>query len=372
MADLVRVLTGILLNYLLPGPNFDLGGMIVILIASLFALGGAALAFLGHTFAAIALLFIALIIIAIVLVVFVNLIFKLVTRYVIFILLTVFAPLFFLIGALPGAEGVIFTWFRRAAAALIAIPATAFVLKLSFLIGLWPYLQYARNATGTEFPHLPVPWIVPNPVHTMLEWAALGPIVGLGLYFFATKVPDIVDEMFGNRPLAPRAGIGPGAIIGAPYKAFRAAGDAARSWQSTRTAREGIGRVLRGAGWEPTEKVTEIAGTPINRGGRIGVGRPGPTAIPSEGVWNPEREQEPYDKGVVVERTTPKPGIRAGLARTVVKTAGRLVGERPPPTRTTIVPPEEIAERKRRAEEAKARRVARRESKPGPDELNNL
>ena len=124
-------------------------------------------------------------------------------------------------------EGIIFTWFKRAAAALIAIPATALFVHLAFIIGF--------SSFGPGAQPLPMPWIVPGFINGVLQWTILGPAVGIGLFFFATKVPDIVDEMFQIRP-APRGGIGPGAIVAGPAGLMMGAGRAMRST-------EGLGRM---------------------------------------------------------------------------------------------------------------------------------
>jgi hypothetical protein len=211
------------LNFLVPGPDFSIGAMVLGMIAGLGAVSVSALAVLGPTIGTVALLLFGLIIMLMFLIVFINLIYKIVLRYIYFIIFTMFAPLFFLVGALPGAEGVTKNWFRRMAAALIAIPATAFFVKLSFLLGFVTFFV-------TKEP-LPTPWIVPGAVNTVIGWAVLGPAIGLGLFFFSTKVPDIVDEILGVRELGARAGIGPGIVAALP---FGAAGRIGRSMGSAR------------------------------------------------------------------------------------------------------------------------------------------
>ena len=154
-----------------------------------------------------------------ILAVFFNLIFKLLTRYVIFLLLTMFAPIFFLFGALPGAEGLMINWFRRAAAALLAIPLTGLVLNLSFAIGF--------SGFGTIEPgqfDIPPLNLFGGVLNQVFGWFFLAPLVGLGLFFFSTKVPDIVDEALGNRPLGARAGFGLGAVFLGPPKTLASAG----------------------------------------------------------------------------------------------------------------------------------------------------
>ncbi len=245
MADLIRIISSIAIG-VIGGQPFNVVAIFLLVIASMTGAGGAALAFLGGpTIIGIAVLFLSIILIAIVLAVFINLIFKIITRYVIFILMTLFAPMFFLVGALPGAEGIMLNWFKRTASALIAIPATAVMLQLSFRIGFEPIL-------GHSSANLPMPYIVPNPLNSVFQWALIGPIVGLGIFFFATKVPDIVDELFGVKELGFKKGMGLGAVLGAPLAATAAVGNVGRGIRGVGELREGIGKggdLLRNKGW---------------------------------------------------------------------------------------------------------------------------
>ena len=143
-------------------------------------------------------------------------------RYITFILLTLFSPLFFLAGALPGGEGIILGWFKRQAAALLSIPIVALFVNLSLAIG------FADSFHTRGFPS---PWPVVGGLNLVLDHILIGPLIGLGIFFFATKVPDIVDELFGIKELGARKGIGPGAILGAPLAAGMAVGQASRAVQ---------------------------------------------------------------------------------------------------------------------------------------------
>ena len=128
-------------------------------------------------------------------------------------LLTIFSPLFFLGGALPGGEGMVLNWFKRQAAALLAIPMVALFVNLSFKIG---FSQFdADNWPANLSDGFPSPWPVVGGLTTAVGFTLLPPLVGIGIFFFATKVPDIVDELFGIKELGARKGIGPG-IIAAP------------------------------------------------------------------------------------------------------------------------------------------------------------
>ena len=151
----------------------------------------------------VVMLLVALLLAIVLLIVFAIIMYKLIMRYIIFLLLTIFAPLFFLFGSIPGAEGLILGWFKRAAAALVAIPATALTIKLAFAISF------------SGFGQIDIPPLMFGPVEKVFGWFFAAPIIGFGLLFFATKVPDIVDELFGVKEMGFRKGVGPG-IIAAP------------------------------------------------------------------------------------------------------------------------------------------------------------
>lgn len=397
MADIIRTLTSLALD-LIPGPTFNLVGMILLALASATAIGAPALAFLGSTIAAIALLLFALILIAIVFAVFINVIFKIITRYVIFILLTLFAPLFFLVGALPGADGVTLAWFKRAAAALVVIPAVAFVIKLSFRIG---FSGYDPTGVGGG---LPQPFFVPNPINSVLGWMVLGPIVGLGLFFFATKVPEIVDNIFGIKPL-PRGGIGPGAILGAPIAGLMFAGNIGRALKGTQQGRGAIGNYLKNRGWGGTPNPTNIKpGMPVNKmspdmkktlgkAGALGPEQNIPTGKDVSGLppdWQktlathgqidavpPDLAtgrppsvvtkggtiQETKVEGQIQESAQKLPGVKAAAARRTASLGSKLHGADLPPQKTTFRTSEQI----KVDEEAAAKKVKGPKTIPAKD-----
>jgi len=220
MVDLTRIVAAFLSNLItvpfaakagISGLFFITGSMLAIILA-FPGIGGTA---------AIVMLLLLLILAIIILVVFIILIFKLVTRYVTFLLLTIFAPLFFLVGALPGAGGVTTTWFKRAAASLLAIPFTGLVISLSLAIG---FSGFTRSGTVPDFKALPMD-LFGGLINSAFGWFFVAPIVGLGLFFFALKVPDIVDQAFNILPLGGRGGKGGfGAVIAAPMGALRTVG----------------------------------------------------------------------------------------------------------------------------------------------------
>jgi hypothetical protein len=230
LIDLTRMVADIL-NAMIAIPYdaiwYSLIGTVVAAILGA-VLGGMAFGLLGG----VIILLLALILCIITFVTLLYIIFKLLTRYVIFLLLTIFAPFFFLFGALPGMEGIIFTWFKRAAAALLAIPVTGLVLNLAFAIGFSGFGNFPvvdMNLLGGDLGQI-------------FGWVGLAPIVGFGLFFFATKVPDMIDQVFNIKP-APRGGLGPGSFFVTP---FMTAGQAGRSIGGLQTARTGA---ITAGGW---------------------------------------------------------------------------------------------------------------------------
>ncbi len=209
-------------------------------------------------------LFLLLILGIILLVIWFIIAIKLLTRYVMFLLLVMFAPFFFLAGALPNGGGAISFWFKRTGAAMVAIPATGLVMNLAFLIGFSGFGQ-------AELPQI-TEGIIPlgGALDEAFGWFFFAPFVGIALLFFATKVPDAVDELFGVRSLTGggRGGGGGffGGVVGAPYRGLVATGQFNRGIEGTRSlatqfAGSGglAGRIGRGALRMP------LIGTPATR-----------------------------------------------------------------------------------------------------------
>jgi hypothetical protein len=329
MIDLVRI-AGSLLNSFLP--SFSVGGAFLAagetFAAFILAVAGIVLGFSliagpaapgVAALGAIVALILFLIICIVMAIIFAVLIFKLVSRFIIFLFLVMFAPLVFLLAALPGGEGFIFSWFKRAAAALLAIPATGFVLSLAFRIG-------ASGPTGFNIPASTFPSLMGagSAIGTLFGWVFIAPIVGLVLFSMAIKVPNIVDEILGVKPLAPRAsGAGGviGGIVGAPMGAFMFAGNVGRAWGGTQGMREGAGRLLRNRGWGAAPPPTH-EGNPAN----------------------PE--------STTYHAAPPEPGWRGKVSRGLYKVAGPIVGGGRLPQPEHTVEKEDLrrAQEKRRAE----------------------
>ncbi len=121
----------------------------------------------------------------------------LLSRFVTLLILTIFSPLFFLWGALPGQEDTTSGWFRRMAVNAISFPAILLILSIGFEIIQLGTLQ------------LPPPlW---TGATSLLNFSTLA---GYGVMFFATKIPALLEDALRATPSAhvARAGTGPGQI----------------------------------------------------------------------------------------------------------------------------------------------------------------
>jgi len=287
MLDAAR-LVGDLLNSFLPPANL-LGvfvdaaaflGLILIFLIAIFTV----LTVIFNVAAPIVIIAIVVLLSIAIFAIFIIITYKLVSRLVIFLLMVMFAPLFFLAGALPRGEGAIIFWFKRTIAALLAIPATGFVISLAITIGASGFggLDLDFAVTG-----LPAESFAKGAV-SIFSWAFAAPIIGLVLLSYAMKVPDIVDEMFGVKGFGTKAA-GLGSIIGAPGAAFKSAGDFGRTSRGISQLTGGIKTIqtgLRNRGWGPEK-------------GKIGPGIK------------------------VTTEAEKKPGFKAAIARTITPTPGR-------------------------------------------------
>lgn len=331
MLDATRIV-GNLLQSFLPSVNI-LGtfvdaaaflGLILIFLISIFTV----LTVIFNVAAPIVMIAIILLIALAIFAIFLMITYKLVSRLVIFLLMVMFAPLFFLAGALPKGEGAIIFWFKRTAAALLAIPATGFVISLAIVIGSSGWTSGGLNLDfvvegipATGFNNLAV---------DIFGWAFAAPIIGLVLLSFAIKTPDIVDEMFGVKGFGTRAS-GLGTILGAPGKGVKAAGEGARTLSYTQQGREGIGRALQGTGWvkssAPRIKQNVPGGVPVS------------TLAPSwkntlqkaGAIHHPAGAPGPVTKEGVIESPQVEKvgGFAAAAARAVRKNVGPLFGKQP-------------------------------------------
>lgn len=205
-------------------------GLLQVLL--LILLGFVGVFLLGSTVAgpvgavvAVGLIILVLIIAISVLIIILNLIFQMIKRYAQFIVYTIFAPFFFLWGALPGQSS--FGWFKSQLANVIAIPAMFLVIRLAAYIGINSFSRLG-NSSGIN---LPSPFsgggISSTGAAADVFWLILSPLIALGMLYYATKMPAIVDGVLGIKDYGGRAGFGAGVLIGAPLGAASKLGKAA-------------------------------------------------------------------------------------------------------------------------------------------------
>lgn len=318
---------------------------------------------------------------------FVIITFKLISRLVIFLLMVMFAPLFFLAGALPKGEAAIIFWFKRTAAALLAIPATGFVFSLALVIGSSGVssfdLDFAADSGilgGTGgFAGVLV---------DMFSWAFAAPFIGLVLLSFAIKTPDIVDEMFGVKGFASRTG-GLGMIFGAPGAAFKGVGGLGRSISGIQQGASTLGGLIGGnsriKGWGGTPSPTKITGgTPVTDpkwGKALGKAGALNTAKIKGGI-DVEKASGSYQnllmkhnmveqdaagtlrskegtihetKGGEIQQPTPKkPGLEGFMGRTAARLGFQRRGQKTPPQKPTFRTPKQISEGAAKAKDERA------------------
>lgn len=195
MIDIARIASNMIHSFL-PSANLP-GGLVGILplfasfLFSMLLIG-------GFAFAAIVMLAVILIVLITFLVITVMIIWKLVTRLVVFLILTMFAPLLLVGAALPGSEQLILGWFKKAAAALLSIVGISFVVNLALTVGLAGLGSFDLDFAGGggAFPALGA-----NKFLDIFSWAFAAPVIGMVLYSFALKVPEIIDDLLNVRPL---------------------------------------------------------------------------------------------------------------------------------------------------------------------------
>lgn len=107
---------------------------------------------------------------------------SLLVRYATLVILTVFSPFFFLIGMVPGFEGITLTWFKRMLAVVISFPA---ILVIAYLA-----LSLLSPNSGSGIG-------APPPLGTSSGILNISALVGLGVLYFAHKVPATIDDVLG-------------------------------------------------------------------------------------------------------------------------------------------------------------------------------
>lgn len=141
----------------------------------------------------------------------------LVKNYAYMVIYTIFSPLFFLLGAIPGYEGIITTWFKRMLAYALAFP----VIVIFIYIALGLLSQSGPRQLWSDDIGSPPP-IESNVLN-------ISYLLAIGIIFFATKVPQFLEKMFKIDGTDIRGGLGVGLLalpVTGPVAAGRVASKA--------------------------------------------------------------------------------------------------------------------------------------------------
>lgn len=284
--------------------------MVIILLGFLMAAGSGVGVVIG-----VALLLLALIIVIFLFVIILTLIYHMLRRYMQFIVYTIFSPLFFLWGALPGQSS--FGWFKSQLSNILAIPAMLLIIRLAAYIG---FNSFNVGRLGDSGINLPSPFSIGAGSTTGLVadtfWFMISPLVSLVLLFYATKMPTIIDGILQIKDYGSRAGFGPMAVFSTPIGAAASAGKTISSIGSgVSSINKGL-TAARNLGWGRTPARQELLGppqpgggpmpvyqpaTPVRDTGKLaglarGVAQVGRKAPPKEGWLSPEELNKHYEQ----------------------------------------------------------------------------
>lgn len=178
-------------------------------------------------------LLIMVLLVLFVLFIFLMIAWKMITRMAMFIILTIFSPLVFLMGAIPMGEGMVVGWFKRQLSNILAIPAMILMIVVALVL-----------ADITNFPTPLEEKVNPFGLASLL----LGPMIALGVLMAATRVPEMIDDALKLREPGKGAGMTGGAIIGAGMTASRLGGPVIRT-ASNLLGRSAIAKKMGASGW---------------------------------------------------------------------------------------------------------------------------
>lgn len=193
----------------------------------------------GGAFALLFLIFIIEIFIRLVLVIVgIYLFWILLKNYAYMVLFTIFSPLMFLLGAIPGFESVTINWFKRMAINTVAFPLILFLIYLALsLISQTNPVSQLEGAVSAPPPLqgniLNIPYFI-----------------GLGMIFFATKVPTFLEKMFKLDSFDVKGGLGAGVLaapIAVPAAGLKAAGNFGKTLSGLRSLSNEGSAMTRGA-----------------------------------------------------------------------------------------------------------------------------
>ncbi len=203
-------------------------------------------------------------------------------RFVSMIVMTIFSPVFFLVGALPGFEQATLSWFKRMFASVLVFPIT---LALVYLAIAFMNVTSARFLASLTVVGAPLQGLVPGtilgsppPVQGGGFFLNVSTLIGLGFILFAVKVPGFIDELFGNKDFTGRGGLGAGLLFGSlgiPLLGLKALGDVGKTAGGIQQLGGSVGKganYARNVGWgarpplrvetNPTTGVEEVVRGP--------------------------------------------------------------------------------------------------------------
>ncbi len=162
--------------------------------------------------------------------------------YVMIILLTMFAPFFFLVQALPGNNGAK-EWFRQMASNIAVFPTVALMFILAGILGGIGALAPGAPAAIQPAQIGQFPLIIGN-----LNAQAIGQLIGIGFLLVTPSAADIVKNAFGgkgqgggmgNLGAAAMASIGAGAgVVGAGARHVWSGGGPIADYRRVRAAKQ--------------------------------------------------------------------------------------------------------------------------------------
>lgn len=136
-----------------------------------------------------------------------NILYQIMYRYAQFILMTILAPLIFALSAVPNFSSLASGWFKRQVALLLSIAGIFFLVNIAFsIIG-------SGTPSALPSPIASIPGKGVGVIDFLIHIVFNNIVIGIGLLFYATKVPAIVDELLGIKELGARSGIGMGGIL---------------------------------------------------------------------------------------------------------------------------------------------------------------
>lgn len=163
--------------------------------------------------------------------------FMLLVSYVTVVVLTIFAPFFFLVQALPGQNGGR-EWFKQMAANLSVFASIAIMFLIAAYMGGISQLGGAENPIVGDS-SLKFPLFVGN-----LDIGAIGKLIGFGFIFFSPEAAKMVKDWIttgkAQAPGGPGAALagGAGAVAGAGKWGYGGAFSPLANWRKKRQVQE--------------------------------------------------------------------------------------------------------------------------------------